>query len=102
MSGPAGRRERAGRTRLVSTAYWRGRYRLYTIETDKPVKVIPPETRAQEPAEIVPFKPSLQLTLDEAEKKPYTKKEYHLETTPAVGVGVASDGTLFGDAFLVF
>ncbi len=94
--------EMDGKTRLVSTAYWRGRYRLYQVETHDPVKVIKPEERVQEPAEIVPFKPSLQLTLDEAEKQPYTKKEFHLETSPDVGVGVASDGTVFGNAYLIF
>ena len=102
MFGPYELPEVDGKRKVISTAYWRGRYRLYTVETDKPVKVVKPEERVQEPAEIVPFKPSLQLTLDETEKKPYTKPNYHLETAPLVGVGVASDGTLFGDAYLVF
>ena len=91
-----------GKHTVISTAYWRGRFRLYTVDADKPVRVISPEERAQEPAEIVPFESALQLTLDETEKKPQGKKKYHLETAPAVGVGVASDGTILGNAFLIF
>ncbi|MFQ5700381.1 MAG: hypothetical protein ACE5HU_00875 [Acidobacteriota bacterium] len=91
-----------GNPQLVTTAYWRGRFRLFTVNLDKPVAVIRPEERVQEPKEIVPFKSALQLTVDEAEKRPYDKLKYHLETTPDVLVGVASDGTFVGNAFLVF
>ncbi|HKY31153.1 MAG TPA: hypothetical protein VJV23_01365 [Candidatus Polarisedimenticolia bacterium] len=95
--------ELEGKRRLVTSAYWGGRYRLYTVDLDKPVEVTPPEARVQEPAEIEPFKPSLQLTVDEAEKKDYAKREYHLEAAPeAIGVGVANDGTIIGNAYLTF
>ncbi len=91
-----------GRRVAVSTAFWRGRFRLYTVNADKPVRVISPEQRAQEPSEIVPFESALKLTLDESEKRVHDKRKYHLETAPNVGVGVASDGTVLGNAFLIF
>ncbi len=94
--------EADGKHRLVTTAYWRGRYRLYTVDQDDPVAVIGPEERVEEPQEIVPFEPTLSLTLDENEKAKYDKIKFHLETAPAVGVAVASDGTFIGDAYLVF
>ncbi len=94
--------EEEGKRRLVTTSYWQGRFRLYTVDQDKPVKVISPSERVEEPQEIVPFEPPLKLTVDEAEKRPFGKLKYHIETVPQVGIGVASDGTVFGDAYLVF
>lgn len=92
-----------GRPRLVTAAYWKGRYRLYTVDLGMdPVAVIKPEERIQEPKDIVPFQSALQLTLDEREKSPYSKKKFHLETAPSVLIGVASDGTVIGDTTLIF
>ncbi len=91
-----------GKQRLVATAFWRLRFRLYTVSQDEPVKVVKPEERAQEPAEIVPFEPALKLTLDETEKRPYEDVRFHVENVRAVEVGVASDSTLFGNANIVF
>jgi len=88
--------------RLVSSVWWRGRYRLYTVDLEKPVSVIPPEQRIQEPGDIEPFTSSLKLTVDETEKSPYDKLKFHMETAPVAAVGVASDGTLYGNALLIF
>ena len=94
--------EQEGVQRVVSSAYWGGRYRLYTVDLDEPVRIITPEERVAEPEEIVPFEPTLKLTVDESEKREYDKSKFHIETVPAVGIGVASDGTIIGDAYLVF
>jgi len=91
-----------GLQRLVASVWWRGRYRLYTVDLEKPVSVIPPEQRVQEPGDIEPFTSALKLTVDESEKTPYDKLKFHLETAPVAGVGVASDGTLYGNALLIF
>jgi len=94
--------EKDGARRLVTTAYGEGRFRLFTVDLGQVVEDTQPGERLQEPAEVVPFKPSLQLTLDESEKRPYDKLKFHLESQPAVLVGVASDGTVIGDAYLLF
>ena len=105
ISGHFSPREMAadgGLQRLVSSVWWRGRYRLYTVDLEKPVSVIPPEQRVQEPGDIEPFTSALKLTVDESEKIPYDKLKFHLETAPVAAVGVASDGTLYGNALLIF
>ena len=94
--------ELEGKRRLVATAFWRLNFRLYMVDQDTPVRVIKPEERAQEPQEIVPFEPPIRLTPDESEKQLYDKLKFHAETSPNVGVGVASDGTFFGNAYLIF
>jgi hypothetical protein len=86
----------------VATVWWRGRYRLYTVDTEKPVAVIPPEQRVQEPGDIEPFTSALKLTVDESEKTPYDNLKFHLETAPVAAIGVASDGTFYGNALLIF
>ncbi len=105
ISGHFSPREMAtegGIQRVISTAWWRGRYRLYTVDLEKPVAVIPPEQRVQEPGDIEPFTSALKLTVDESEKSDYEKLKFHLETAPVAGIGVASDGTFYGSAVLIF
>ncbi len=94
--------EKNGKGKLVTTAFWDGRYRLYTVDLENVVNDVQPAERLQEPTEIVPFKPPLQLTLDESEKKKYDKMQFHVEQAPSVAVAVASDGTVIGDARIVF
>lgn len=91
-----------GIRRLVSSVWWRGRYRLYTVDLEKPVAVTPPEQRVQEPGDIEPFTSALKLTVDESEKSAYDDLKFHLETVPTATVGVASDGTIYGNALLIF
>jgi len=100
--GPRELPDEEDKHRVVATSFWRLSFRLYTVDLDKPVKVIKPEERAQEPAEIVPFESALKLTVDESEKRSYDKLQFHVESAPAVGVGVASDGTVLGQAYLEF
>ncbi len=91
-----------GRERVVATTYTRGQFRLFEVDVTKPLKVVTPEERAGSLGDLEPFKPPLQLTVDEDEKQPSFKRTFHVETVPTVGVGVANDGTVFGNAAVIF
>jgi len=99
---PQDRPSDRGKSKAVATSYYGGRFGLYEVNTTKPLKVITPAERASEVGELKPFEPPLKLTVDQAEKQRYTKLKYHVETAPTVGVSVASDGTVFGNAQLIF
>jgi WD40 repeat protein len=99
---PQDRPAERGKSKVVATAYYGGRFSLYEVDTTKPLKVITPSERAKEVGELKPFEPPLKLTVDQAEKERYTKLKYHVEGAPSVGVGVASDGTVLGNAALNF
>ncbi|HXI02200.1 MAG TPA: hypothetical protein VNI57_03400 [Candidatus Saccharimonadales bacterium] len=91
-----------GRERVVSTTYFNGRFRLFDVDITKAVKVETPEERAENLAEIKPFEPPLRLTVDNDEKKSKIQRTYHVEAAPTIGIGLASDGTVFGNATLLF
>ena len=90
-----------GRPSLAVTAYDKGAFHLFRMELGEPVKVVKPGEQAQEPPEIEPFEPPLQLTLDEKEKSTYSKLKWHLESNPSVLVGVANDGTILTNAQII-
>jgi hypothetical protein len=94
-------REEATRTLAVST-YTRGRYRLFRMSLDEPIRTIRPEDQEYEPQEVTPFEPPLKLTLDDSHKGSYDKLKWHFEGNPNVLVGVADDGTILSDAQLAF
>ena len=85
---------------LAFTAYLQGRFRLYRMEVGPPVVATPAAERDVAPMEIEPFRPPLELTLDEAAKRDYDRK-YDLEI-PSVELGVTDDGTFYGNTFLSF
>ena len=85
--------------RLAYASYYRGAFRLYTMDLDKPVEVISPEASA-EALDPTPFQAPLQLTSDEAEKKPY-KLRWSIDA-PEVAIGVADDGTVFSNSTIIF
>lgn len=91
-----------GRSKVVVTAFSGLRFRLFEADVTKPLKVVTPAERAEETADLKHFEPPLKLTLDEGQKRPYDKLSFHVETAPSVGIGVASDGTVFGDAYILF
>ncbi len=91
-----------GRDRVVATTYVRERFRLFEVDVTKPLKVLTPEERAGSLEDLEPFEPPLKLTVDEDEKEPNFKRTFHVEAVAPVGVGVANDGTFFGDAAILF
>jgi WD40 repeat protein len=91
-----------GRDHVVASTYVRGTFRLFDVDVTKPIKVITPEERVGTLEDIEPFEPPLQLTVDEKEKQEFFKKTYHVESVPQVQIGLANDGTVFGNAAVVF
>ncbi len=87
-----------GKTSLAYTYYGNGRFRLFRTAPGEPESIVRPAEQAREPAEILPFQPPLQLSLDEDKKKKYEKLRYHVESAPSVLVGVADDGTVLSNA----
>jgi hypothetical protein len=85
---------------VVFTSYFQGRYRLYRMELGPPEEEIPMIERDLRTEELEPFKPPLQLTLDEDQKKKY-KRKYQVES-PGLEVGVTDDGTFFGNTYVSF
>ena len=69
----------------------------------------PPENYQQNPAgepaeapEVEKFEPPLKLTIDESEKRRYTKKKWTIDGTPEILFGVADDGTVLSDSSIIF
>jgi len=87
-----------GKSSLAYTYYGNGLFRLFRVTPGEPEAVIRPADQAREPAELLPFQPPLQLSLDEDKKKKYDKTRYHVENAPSVLVGVADDGTVLSNA----
>ncbi|OLE67088.1 MAG: hypothetical protein AUG09_04280, partial [Acidobacteria bacterium 13_1_20CM_2_68_7] len=87
-----------GKAALVYTYYGGGRFRLFRTTPGEPESIIRPAEQAREPAEIQPFQPPLQLSLDDDKRKKYDKLRFHVESAPSVLVGVADDGTVLSNA----
>jgi hypothetical protein len=90
--------EEGGKASIAFSSYGRGRLRLFRMSPGEPEAIRRPADQAREPAELVPFQPPLQLTLDDENKKPYEKLRFHVENAPSVLVGVADDGTILSNA----
>ncbi|OLE64870.1 MAG: hypothetical protein AUG03_07415, partial [Acidobacteria bacterium 13_1_20CM_2_68_14] len=90
-----------GKTSLAYTYYGGGLFRLFRATPGEPEAIVRPADQAREPAELLPFQPPLQLSLDEDKKKKYEKLRYHVESAPSVLVGVANDGTVLSNAQIV-
>jgi hypothetical protein len=89
-----------GKVNVAFTAYDKATFNLFRMELGDPVAIIKPG-ETQEPKEIEPFEPPLQLTLDDKEKSVYSKLKWHMESNPSVLVGVANDGTILTNAQII-
>jgi len=85
---------------LVFNAFFEGTFRLYRMPLRAPELRIPAEERLNLSVEAEPFKPALDLTVDESQKSPY-KRKWDLEA-PYVEVGVADDGRFLSNAGVTF
>ncbi|NIM01783.1 MAG: hypothetical protein GTN89_13355 [Acidobacteria bacterium] len=85
---------------LVFNAFFEGTFRLYRMPLRAPELRIPAEERLNLSVEAEPFKPDLELSVDEAQKLPY-KVKWDLEA-PYVEVGVTDDGRFLSNAGLQF
>jgi hypothetical protein len=89
------------KTQIAFTSYGKGRFRIFRMSTGEPESILRPADQAREPAELEPFRPPIQLTLDEKNKQPYDKLKFHVESAPSVLVGVADDGTVLSNARII-
>jgi Tol biopolymer transport system component len=87
-----------GKSSIAFTSYSKGRFRLFRMQPGEPEAVSRPADQAQEPAELEPFRPPIQLSLDDENRSTYDKLQWHIESTPSVLVGVADDGTVLSNA----
>ena len=85
---------------VVFTSYFRGRFRLYRMEVSEPVAETSFAERDLTQVELEPFRSTLRLTLDEAEKGPYKKK--WLAESPGLEIGLTDDGTFLGNSYVSF
>lgn len=89
-----------GKPQAAYVGYSQGTFRLYRMQMEaEPLATQPAEPPTGAP-EVVAYQPELNLSLDEAEKRPY-KKKWSVDA-PSVTLGVASDGTVFTDSHIVF
>jgi WD40 repeat protein len=93
--------EEAGKKSIVFTSYGRGMFRLFRMTPGEPEGIVDPADQARAPAELRPFEPPLQLTLDDAARSKYDKLKWHVSSAPSVLVGVADDGTVLSNAQIV-
>ena len=85
---------------IVFNAFFEGTFRLYRMPLRSPELRIPAEERLNLVAEAEPFKPNLDLRVDENQKSPY-KKKWDIES-PFLQIGVADDGTFLSNSGLQF
>jgi Tol biopolymer transport system component len=94
--------ERDGESQLVFTAYYEGSFRLYRMTLTDPVETLEADERlaAVEVAEAEPFKPDLELSVDEEAKRRY-KIKWDIEA-PSLTIGLSDDGTLLSNIGIQF
>ena len=85
---------------LVFNAFFEGTFRLYRMPLRSPELLIPAEERLNLATEAEPFKPDLDLSVDEAQKAKY-KTKWDIEA-PYVEIGVADDGTFLTNSGIQF
>ena len=85
---------------LVFNAFFEGTFRLYRMPLRAPELRIPAEERLNLSVEAEPFKPALDLSVDDSQKTPY-KRKWDLEA-PYVEVGVSDDGRFLSNAGVTF
>ncbi len=90
-----------GKSALAFTSYSRGQFRLFRMEPGEPESVSHPADQTKEPDELEPFRPPVQLSLDDANRSKYDKLKWHISSPPSVLVGVADDGTVLSNAQIV-
>jgi Tol biopolymer transport system component len=94
--------ERDGEDQLVFTAYYESSFRLYRMTLEEPEETLKAEERlaAVEVAEAEPFKPDLELSIDEESKRKY-KLKWDIEA-PSLTIGLTDDGTLLSNIGVQF
>ncbi len=98
-----------GRDRLVFTAYWKGRFQLYRLDIDEPITepVVVTEQQMEKSVtlaldQLPRFEPSIEVTLDDANKEKYGGKKFYLENVVGGTIGVSDDQTFIAQIAFLF
>jgi len=103
LAGPS------GHDRLVYAGYWKGRFDLFYQDLDDPITA--PEQVSEEQiaqaqslrAEDLPrFEPSIEVTIDDANKDKYGGKKFYLQDIMGGTIGVSDDQTFIAQIGFVF
>jgi hypothetical protein len=86
-----------GGDRLAFISYFKGEYRLQTIETTEPLKEVEQEVKTASAEETIDFQPDVtHEVVPENKRKKRTFEKLFLEGRPPLNVGVTSGGDFFG------
>lgn len=86
-----------GGERVAFISYFKGEYRLQTIETTEPLKEVEQEVKTASAEETIDFQPDItHEVVPENKRKKRTFEKLFLEGRPPLNVGVTSGGDFFG------
>ena len=86
-----------GGERVAFISYFKGEYRLQTIETTEPIKEVEQEVKTASAEETIDFQPDVtHEVVPENKRKKRTFEKLFLEGRPPLNVGVTSSGDFFG------
>jgi Tol biopolymer transport system component len=86
-----------GGERVAFISYFKGEYRLQTIETTEPLKEVEQEVKTASAEETIDFQPDVtHEVVPENKRKKRTFEKLFLEGRPPLNVGVTSSGDFFG------
>jgi Tol biopolymer transport system component len=97
-------REPDGEERVVYTGFWKGEFGLYVAEIDEPVtepQKIELPVEPTQAADLPPFEPDIQVTLDDANKEKYGGFKFFLEDAQTF-VAVDDNQNYLGQVYLSF
>ncbi len=97
-----------GKERLVYTAFWKGQFDLYLLDTDEPITepTMVAESADLSSAGVIPeelslFEPPIEVTLDDRNKDNHKGRKFFLEDIGGT-IGVSDDQTFIGATILQF
>lgn len=97
-----------GSERLVYSAFWKSRIDVYVLDLKDPISPPIVVTEAEEPAEtplatteLTRFEPSIEVTIDDANKDDYRRFKLFLEDIDFY-VGISDDQTVIGQTIVSF
>jgi WD40 repeat protein len=83
--------------RVAFISYFKGEYRLQTIETGEPMKEVDQEVKTASADETIDFQPDItHEVVPENKRKKRTFEKLFLEGRPPLNIGVTSGGDFFG------
>jgi len=97
-----------GSDRLVFTAFWKGRFQLYLLDTEEPIteaiEIANAEILDDEPRfsdDLPRFEPAIEVAVDESDTEKYGGKKFFLENASG-GIGISDDQTFIAQSVVSF